>query len=245
MAKKISVNKLAKKNKNTDAVKFVTNTVIDKIQQSVRYNVIYDYKSSYCTGNCDDYCRCTSIISSKINEVNVNAILSDVIDSKWEDVTKYCIDRILRYMLSEVNNYELIISRGYYGEECLGVKFIESSLDLINDKLKKFEDCKSDFEKIEFVLINEYGYLLETIANCGYSNVYIKTIQTSEIVKNENHYAKLQKSVIDSYDNYDLPRCICIKDSVDSKYRLIDGYHRYHSAINQKLKEITILELSY
>ena len=100
--------------------------------------------------------------------------------------------------------------------------------------------CNSDIEKIFYVLKLEYGYILESIASC--KNVEIKTVSNSQIVLGQmNYYKHLQPDVVESYNNYKLPRGIFVHCS--DKYRIIDGYHRTVNA-KQLQENIQIIILN-
>jgi len=159
-------------------------------------------------------------------------------------ILAYCIDRVLRYhKIYDASNYEARTRPDYYGETVEAEVANWSYLAEINDDLKKLY-ALNDNERIEFVLTQEYGYVLPHIKDRQW---YVQTTPTSRIeVTNENYMTKLQKEDKEIYnDKYKLPIGI-YKPIYDSealthsipKYRIIDGYHRYVVFANKKEVEI-------
>lgn len=207
------------------------NRVDEIMETDFRYCVDYDYDRTRCVCPPDsyDYCRCTRIINEVINSVEIKDVSREINDVLSGDLlTHYCIDRILTATkMYEPNNWEINICGGYYGEE------IDSVL-IDNDKLKewliKFVKLGTDVDKIKLALECEYGYVLDKLIELN--NLDIKTIPVKDIiVPQKEHYTKLELDIVDKYKEYDLPRCLVVKEGND-KYRLIDGYHRM-SASNE------------
>lgn len=199
---------------------------------------------SMCTDECyksDDYCRCRRVIDCEIESVNIDSILDKILSNNFSEIEKYCLDRILRYSLNDISLYKVNIHDDYYGE-------ITSGVSIINKKsiLKKVYDlagCESDYDKIIYSLNNEYGYILDELKSRNYSDAYIKSIAIDDIIYNKSHYFRLNKGLVDSYNEHDGPRCVVYKDA--NKYILIDGHHRLMSAKNIGLSEADVVCLDY
>lgn len=203
--------------------KFATN----KKRHSWSYGgVEYDYDRTSCQGNCDDYCRCTEIINTRITEINYNYIVKSITESVKDNVIlTYCIDRIIRSSKLDEDDFEISTCRGYYGEEIDGVYLDQKKNDTIYNNLKQLENM-SDIEKVKFVLTLEYGYLLDVIENT--TEVSIKEIDLDKITFQQDYRKKINLDE-DFYDEkFTLPRGIFIENG--EAHRLIDGYHRIMKA---------------
>jgi hypothetical protein len=199
--------------------------------------IAIDYNSAYnCDDGCDPYCRCGTISQVNFKDLNINKIVEILSDKIQDKIILYCIDRIVRYSNINIGNFNAKVDRGYYGEEVNGVDFsneyLSSNLYLL---------CKrTDIERIKHVLELEYGYLLPEIKLCNW--VSVKSILSREIdIGQKDHYRKLNKQLIESYNTYTHPRCICLSN--EDGYRLIDGYHRLHSNNNLGKDDIDIIVL--
>lgn len=225
---------------------FDISNIIKELKSACKYDVDFDTERSNCTSECynsDDYCRCTEITSATVESIDVNSILNNVKDLAYSDIQNYGLDRLLRYEVSNKEIYEADISGGYYGEELHGAMIESHALNNITNKLIEFASCKSDFDKVMYLLKNEYGYILDDILERNFKQANIKEIDSLEITYNKEHYRRLDKSIIDQYKYYKEPRCIVYQK--DGKYILVDGYHRLVSAKNNGKDKISVICLDY
>jgi hypothetical protein len=76
--------------------------------------------------------------------------------------------------------------------------------------------------RVRRLLVLEYGYLLDSVYSKEWS--YEKIRKDQMVFANQERFAELDKEMVDVYKTYPLPRAICVLEN--SKYRVIDGYHR-------------------
>jgi hypothetical protein len=213
---------------------------INDILENVYYGADYDYTRTQCNGGCIDYCRCTSVVGARVKNIDVEDIVNRIqkLFSTESEITKYCIDRVLRHSeLTKIDLWKVNITGGYYGEEVDGVRFT-CSHDIINLLSELFD--KPEHERINYILTNEYGYLLPDAEDRKWK---IETALTSNImVNNKSHYIRLNKDIIEKYEriiekdkNYII--CICLKNG--DNFRLIDGYHRFAASSEKQIRIIS------
>lgn len=217
---------------------------------------IYDCQNNGCQ---DDICRCSVVDNVTIYDVDIPSISKEIYNDIFDNsiATKrnntinkivynidkefnlYCIDRIIRHFkLWDKYSWETNIIRGYYGEEVDSIK-IEKSIALkIQNNLNDIFSIKDLNSKIEFLIKLEYGYILPELIGCEY--------KISEINKNDIIYFKkdyLKSCIKEDYysdKNYNGIRGIVLPK--DDKFRLIDGYHRFLSTDNEKIKMIEVIK---
>lgn len=229
-----------------------------------KYHINYDVDGHY---NCSEHgcidegiCRCYSISDVKILDIDVNyisiSIFNDIFDTKTlqykrnkklnqllfnynEDVDLYCIDRILRtHYLYDEDSWEVKWSNSYYGDEVDSIKIKQSIVSKIEKDINNLLCLTSLKDKIEFILIKEYGKLLDKILEKSYK---IIEVNKKDIVFGQELYKEtLDPTHYYSDENYDLIRGICLQDG--SKWRVIDGYHRLSSTEKETVKIIGIYE---
>lgn len=172
--------------------------------------------SDCCNG---DYCRCVEITDTVIKTI---PDVLNLLYSNESEIDRYCIDRILTEL--KIWNKELWyinVCDGYYGQEINRVMFSKSSeVDGHTASLLSLGDIRS---KVEYVLKLEYGFLLDSVKD---KNWEFRDIQWSQLsFSNDSYRHKMDDSSY--YDDYKLARGICLQStSDDTKYKLIDGYHR-------------------
>jgi len=225
--KKIKFKDLSDNDKLSANIKFL-------FEKDFKYNyqiIESEYKSEYT--NDDQY---STITGYKVKSVNIIKLI-EFISNKIEDkIILYSIDRAVRASNVTTAAFEVTIDQGYYGDELGSIKLISEQL-LAN--LHGLLD-KTNLDRIKYVLELEYGYLLPEIDRA--TKLDIRNGNPKAInIGQQDHYRKLNKQVIDAYKDYDLPRCICLSNK--NGLRLIDGYHRLHSANNQKLDNIDVILL--
>lgn len=211
--------------------------------------------------NCDRYCiqegicRAFSISSVEIEKINIQAIAEFIwnkinktnsrefkrddkikrllmgYDSKFEI---YCIERILsNYKLWDISNWEYTYINGYYGHEVDSLLLDETIGSRILLDIEKVIELQSFKDKVEFLLFQEYGFILETLTNCRYeikrisrNDLYFPQTRHLEIVKKNDWYLDRKRTSIMG---------ICIEES--GRFRVVDGYNRL-SQTNHKMVTI-------
>ena len=205
--------------------------------------VDYDYEYSGCT--CNDWpCRCRTIIDEHITSININKVMTEILHHNFAHGTKisefdlYCFDRICRvYNIWDKKSYTIETCGGYYGEEINGVYFDNESV-----VVRVFEEVLSlnnDIEKLKCVLKLEYSYIIDSVQNA--TSVSIIDCNPSLIISPQDSYARrLEKDVVESYKDYNLPVAVCKKRG--DYYLVIDGYHRVAAAQDKDSVEIIVIE---
>jgi hypothetical protein len=195
---------------------------------NLRWDVHLDYETyrpcqngSNCCDN--DYCRCGIIRDARVANASTGKIL-DLFGEELDVWDRYCIDRVLSNAGAwDSDNYRIETCRGYYGEEFDGIYFrgagdVDAKVDQILSA--------SRTDKINLVLTEEYGYLIETLVDKQYEVVEVRKDQV--VFGQEDHYRRLKPEVIESYRDYDLPRGVVVES--EGRFRVIDGYHRIAAA---------------
>ncbi len=217
----------------------------------------YDSDHSCDESGCNEegICRCGTIENARIESVNIDGIVEHIYglyfpqdkttkrDDKLKnllfgigaEVDKYCIDRICRTLkIWESDCWDVSVTGGYYGQEIGSVK-LESinSLQTSVDKVLSFNTLK---EKIDYLLICEYGNLLPELKDKNYEIVDIP--KDSIIFGSKSQLEKVSTEKLDHYDdkNYDGIRSLVIENG--TKYRLIDGYHRTFTTKSKTVRAI-------
>ena len=127
-----------------------------------------------------------------------------------------------------INNWNIDICGGYYGEELNGVNICKNIAKKIEDELNIAFSIDGLNDRIEYLLFLEYGSLLPELEKCDYE---IVELYKSDIVfGSNNHYNKVKQKDLTHYDenSYDGIRGVVLDK--DGKLRVIDGYHRIHAA---------------
>jgi|GEM_PF-3885873 len=230
------------------------------IRNDFKYHIAHNI-SGYtdCKNHgCEDekICRCFKINSVNIELINIEylskLIYSDIYDTKSDQYYRdnklnqilydhnhtidiYCINRILTiYKLYDKKSWVSSWSKGYYGDEVDRIYLNDELQSLIEVDINNLIQLSTLKEKIEFILLKEYNYLLESIINKQYK---VETVNISDIIFKPHHN---NLSNLDYYDdsNYTLIRGICLKDG--DKWRIIDGHHRLSNTKMDKTKIISI-----
>lgn len=206
----------------------------------------YTYDRSACVG-CEDYCRCTSIINATVSELDFNRLVTAFIESIKgrntisNEIDEYCIDRIFHASkLKDKGSWIVDVGGGYYGQEVFGCSPNPKVIEKLIDTLKSMLEL-SDIDKVKACLKEEYGYVLLQLQELKEAAV-ISVLPSVIEMGNDTYARKLEKEYVEQYNKYELPRGIVIVNGKD-KYRLLDGYHRMTSAINQALKKIKVIVL--
>jgi len=197
------------------------------------------YNSYYACQNgsncCDnDFCRCGTIVDAVVTSVPLMESFVHKISKIYpieSNLDKYAYERLSSlYGAWDHNNFSVNVCPGYYGEEIEGVSFDKAKE--LEEAVVKYNKLTKNRERIEYLLIAEYGSLLPIVQNKTWR---IKKLKRSEIIiGNQEHFKKVDK--IARYEKYSLPKGICIEEN--DKYRLIDGYHRLFASSDVELKMI-------
>jgi hypothetical protein len=202
-----------------------------------QYDVDLDYDSSRnCSERgCDDegICRCGRIENARIEGVH-----------SWEIARKFAtLDIIHNHAIERVisrfdtDDFDIEVCGGYYGDEIDSVKLASSSIDALH----KLQGMLTTSEWIEYYLGLENGEVLPQHRNRSWEHAQVPI---DDIVSGRNR-ADLDKKRIGFYRPYISndsfqPILLCEKKGRDN-YKLVDGYHRYHVAIEEKVKKVDVI----
>ena len=206
---------------------------------NLQWIVDYDYERSAC--HCDDdYCRCTTIEHTWIDNINVNDVIKKLYDmhSRTDsDIDEYCFDRICSaFKIYDKDYYEIETGGGYYGEEVYGVYF--ENEEKIYNAYYEMLALRTDLEKIKYCLKLEYNYLLDCVESATSATI-IETSPNDIRPPQTEYFIKVDNKVIEEYKDRKLPIAVCIKNG--DKHRLIDGYHRF--VANKERNSVRIISL--
>lgn len=184
----------------------------------------YDTDTSDCTDECS-YCSHSRIENTEIRSINVMEMAHDIYSGESSVVNKYCIDRIFALHIKEItnkNNWNIKVGDGYYGEEINGVCLDDDLANIIQGEIDHVTNLKSVEDKINWLLMAEYGFILDELQGKKYRFI---TVKKSDLTYNQDYRKKIDNKYASQYDeHYKLARGICVKKG--DRYRLIDGYHR-------------------
>ena len=199
-------------------------------------NVDYD-DDGYYNCECSGIHRCKTISNARVSEVHIDSVLNNFFVGK-DTFSYYCAQRVLTHSpLSNPENYEVSVGRGYYGEEIKGVSFNEDIAPIIQ-VLTAIQQARTDKDRLFEALKFEYGYVLETLTNLKFS---IETIKLSDVfIPQTDHYKRLDKGAVDRYVK-NPTEIVCLVTYDNGKMRLVDGYHRYRAAEKRGDKKIKVI----
>lgn len=202
------------------------------VDLNFHYSLDIDSKDdiSHCT--CESICRCSTITNAHVKSVNISSILHEIKPAKYDDIFEYCLERILVALkLYRTDIWDISIRSGYYGEE-IGSVVLDSELAKTCDSwITKLINLKNDDDRIRLVLEAEYGYVLDSLKKAKFR---IETIKKSDIYFGQESYRKkVSLSEQEIYKDYE---GICGIFEYDSRYRIIDGYHRCCSSTKDEIK---------
>lgn len=206
------------------------------LDKDFRYEMELDYdRQRHCREErCGHICRCSTIHNAKILSVNVQSIADEFNQLSSDIFTRYCINRaVVNQKLWETDNWDISITKGYYGEEIDSITLIRETKNKLGDTITHILSAETNKEKLFIVLKQEYGYILPELEDKEFEirNMPVALINAGA----EDHYRKLDKNIVKSYKDYVLPIGVGIIKKGE-KIRLIDGYHRLSSSI-EMLKE--------
>jgi hypothetical protein len=156
--------------------------------------------------------------------IDTHKFVAELTETQHSKSLIYCVDRLVRirkfYDPSKWTNH---LPHGY-------TKLVD---DLIS--LQKMGDRK----RFEYVLVEEYGYLLPCLKNKKWT---IENIRSSQLRGGDVYRKKLDKMNKTIYANHTLPIGVYHKNS--GGYQLIDGYLRYVAMMMENVETVEIIVAS-
>jgi uncharacterized protein YqkB len=227
------------------------------------YDLRYDYHNytSCSESGCNEegICRCSTIEDAHVTSVNIpsmvnhiyanyfddsistkrNSTINSILGSVSKEIDIYTIDRILRInKVYDPSNWEVQVCGGYYGQEIDGVILEDVVAKKIENQLEDAFNIIDLTERIEFLLMLEYGNILPELKGLSYKITEVE--RDSIIFGSDAHYKNVLNEDLEHYSdkNYCSIRGIVI--SKGDKYRLIDGYHRCSKSENRLIKVLIV-----
>lgn len=228
---------MTKKKATKKSVEQIRLETIDNLKSDFMYKAV-EHEADYdkrCDNSCDSgICRCTTIENARVTEVDIERISDKLVRKKdLNSMLHYCIERILvSEKLYDPDMWYIDVINSYYGQEIDSV-----TLDVSGPIINKLEQLvtMTNMQKINYVLTEEYGYLLPHLK--AYNTALIYHAKTSNIIPSQNYYnTKVDASI---YSGRSLPYCVV--ESGDGKFKIIDGHHRYAAALNDALPFIPVV----
>jgi hypothetical protein len=223
------------------------------------YLTDYDYNNHTDCGSygCDEegICRCSTIEDAHVISVNIpnmaaviysdyfddslaakrNSTINSILGGVSKEIDIYTIDRILRINKAyDPSNWEVQVCGGYYGEEIDDIILEDFIARKIENELEEAFNIIELTDRIEYLLILEYGELLPSLKGCEYS---VETVERDSIIfGSDEHYRKVNSKNLEHYSdkNYQGIRGIALKKG--DKLKLIDGYHRSSTSEDRSIK---------
>ena len=214
---------------------------------NVDYNTTYSCEESSC--DQQGICRCGRIIDQEVTYVDLDIIVEKIYDEFFDDIDSktrnrdnkinqvlygtgkdfdyYTIDRILRISkIWEKNVWDINVCSGYYGEEIEDVKFLDEVASILQDQINLALSINSFTERMEYLLILEYGNVLPELEDCLYEIIQVK--KEDLILGSESNIKSVKDEMLINglkhYSDYNGIKGIVIPNG--DKFRVIDGYHR-------------------
>lgn len=200
------------------------------------YDTMYDCHSNYLAedeyNSCRGICRCGRIVDTRVTSVDTWGLAKDISSNKDDLLLIYCIDRVLvANRIYDTDNWDFDITGGYYGEELRRISLYDNTT--LNTAIEHLLNQDSDSNKVKFALVEEYGYLLDTIKDLEFS---IELVKREDIIIPNKNYANQSGPGIYKASSYEGPRGVLREE--DGRLILIDGYHRYAAFEEDEMKMV-------
>ena len=134
-------------------------------------------------------------------------------------------------------NYSVNTTHGYYGEEIASVTLDKD--DFVN-AIQHMLELPSNVEKIKYILETEYSFLLPNVISA--TTCEIECIEIQDIKLNDEYIFRLKKNNNTAQYNKKLPAGVVMWEN--DRYRLIDGYHRLTSMMQDKVTSTSYVVLA-
>ena len=194
-----------------------------------KYHVDYDDNRSEChKDHGGDYCRCRTV-SPKITGIYYDGIYQQIVGHKEiKSISEYVVDRMVRSL--NIYDFNAYGESGYYGEETQvdlessGEEKINRIYNLIN---------YSDRKIIDLSLESEYGFVLD-----GLKRKKVKTLEVllKDVKLPSDQYKRVDQNIVNKY--CEIEEIWLLVKEAWLKYDLVDGYHRYVSAVKTNKKHV-------
>lgn len=182
---------------------------------------------------CEDYCRCGRIKDARVYHVDLVTLLSSFFlnsEPLKDRLRTYCYLKLLS-PLAELENWEVEVEGGYYGEEIGKVSYTGPDIDLASLREQDNTNLMAN------TLMSEYGYLLQSLVD---KTPHLRVVHLKDVMfPNLDYSKKVSLNKVREYEEMDLDNMIL--GVLRSNSTLIDGYHRTTAALNKKIKKGTFI----
>jgi hypothetical protein len=210
------------------------------LPQDWKYRVHLDYKTEGGgpNGECDcsenDFCRCMRIKEARVEGFNNFSLLAEevvkdhphlIADKSTEEAARivYGIERGLRIADLDLDDFDIGVEAGYYGDEIRGVSLGEENKIKADQVLNELP-LQSDTELIHYLLKREHKADYELLKNSKFELQEIKLSEIEPCIASSGaSYVKNHRSVAEHVDPW--PRAV-LKQANIGRYKVIDGAHR-------------------
>lgn len=186
----------------------------------------------------------TDISNNKLQSernLKIENILNNTNKKKTLELLNYGIERILTINKIYIpKNWDINFDRGYYGYEVSSIKLKNNIFQKIENEIISFISNPDISKKIEFLLLLEYGYILDKIKNLKYLIEYIDIDKI--IFTQKHHYESIKNLDYLKYSKEDDIMGVVLEES--NNYLIIDGYHRIKYCKKINLNKIKIIKIS-
>ena len=201
------------------------------------YQINTDYKKD-CT-DCDpnDYHRNCRLIDIKIEPLNVEGIMKDLLAGVNDPLICSAVERIYHIAsFYDTDRYTAETRQGYYGEEIEGVTF--DNEDKVREMILSLQGL-DDRQIVLKLMEYEYGFILPVLSAC--QKFIIQDVPLANVAFPNDRYVTKVSIEQDFYQDWPYPLGVCLPDS--GRYRVVDGYHRLASAMmkSQKTKNTSTM----
>lgn len=224
------------------------------MKNSFRWDLKINYNTMRTSRNCVEYgcdgiCRCETIDFVELDELNIlhdiytafriNFLrktnqytlnknnISNSINQQVIKYFPYFIDRIIRLQNLSKNHFEILVSKGYYGEEIDEIVMQESIFKNITTDLIKIIYSNNLYDAICTSLQQEYAFISDVVASRSRISIHMLNV---------NNIRATMTKLSNVYDPILLatePQGVVYQ--IGNHYHLIDGHHRlkYYSDQNK------------
>lgn len=222
----------------------------EALMTALRGGAEYDYDSGRSCHDPTCYpCHHSVITNTSIKKASAFNVSLGLLDAlNFHKVTRtplmdYCMSRIIAAteQLDDPGEWKVKIQGGWYGDYVDGVELSSDTSHALEKQLRELLHM-NDRERMEYTLINEYSFLLDSLNGVSYD---VRTLPYRFVTaENRNWQNRLSKKKVEAYKKYlydrdDKDRSILpvgLALHSGGGYSLLDGFHR-HAAMGQFLRE--------
>jgi len=193
----------------------------------------------------DDYCRCGEITVEGIESINTLSLIhccfsteKSILNIEDHQSFLYAMERlfILSNLIDKDSAWDISVEGGYYGEELGACKLQHQLAEKIQSQALEFMKMSRE-QRINHVLLAEYGWLLPHVEDATYSvqSIPLDMVRPSDTWKKRFSNADNKKWFLQD----EIPRGI-VRVVPNGRYKIVDGHHRILSAREAGKKEIRV-----